>query len=59
MKLNSHEKASLASAIFAYKKFRPGFKKLRERMEKEGTPELYEKMRDSLFLANPRNHNRF
>ncbi|MBN2043094.1 MAG: DUF460 domain-containing protein [Candidatus Aenigmarchaeota archaeon] len=51
VRLNSHEKASLASAIFAYKKFRPGFKKLRERMEKGGTPERYEEMRDSLFLS--------
>lgn len=50
MKMNSHEKAALASVIFAYKKFRPNFKKLRDRLEKNGDIKNFEKMRKELFL---------
>lgn len=50
MKMNSHEKAALASAIFAYKKFRPNFKKLRDRLEKERKTEKFERKRKELFL---------
>jgi predicted RNase H-like nuclease (RuvC/YqgF family) len=49
-KMNSHEKAALASAIFAYKKFRPNFKKLRDRLEKNGNSNDFEKSRNELFL---------
>ena len=49
-RLNDHEKSALASAIFAYKRFRPGFKKLEDRLAKEkGTAKLG-KMRQELFL---------
>ena len=50
LKMNSHEKSSLASAIFAYKKFRPNFKKLRDRLEKSGNVKDFEKSRKELFL---------
>ncbi|MEE9323329.1 MAG: DUF460 domain-containing protein [Candidatus Aenigmarchaeota archaeon] len=50
MKMNSHEKSALASAIFAYKKFRPNFKKLRDRLEKENQIKNFEKSRKELFL---------
>lgn len=50
MKMNSHEKSALASAIFAYKKFRPNFKKLRDRLEKSGNVKDFEKSRRELFL---------
>jgi predicted RNase H-like nuclease (RuvC/YqgF family) len=50
MKMNSHEKSALASAIFAYKKFRPNFKKLRDRLEKNGNVKDFEKSRKELFL---------
>jgi predicted RNase H-like nuclease (RuvC/YqgF family) len=50
MKMNDHEKAALASAIFAYKKFRPSFKKLRDRLEKNGNANDFEKSRNELFL---------
>lgn len=50
MKMNSHEKSALASAIFAYKKFRPNFKKLRDRLEKNGDMKNFEKSRKDLFL---------
>lgn len=49
-RMNDHEKAALASAIFAYKKFRPGFKKLEDRLAKERRKEKLEKMRNQLFL---------
>jgi hypothetical protein len=48
-RLNDHERAALASAIFAYRRFRPGFKKLEDRVEKENEANL-EKMRSQLFL---------
>ena len=50
IKMNSHEKSALASAIFAYKNFRPNFKKLRDRLEKENQTEKFEKRREELFL---------
>lgn len=49
-KMNDHEKSALASAIFAYKKFRPSFKKLRDRLEKNGNAKEFEKSRRELFL---------
>ena len=49
-KMNDHERAALASAIFAYKKFRPNFKKLRDRLEKNGNTKNFEKSRKELFL---------
>lgn len=49
-KMNDHEKSALASAIFAYKKFRPNFKKLRDRLEKDKRPHEFEEMRNRLFL---------
>jgi len=49
-KMNNHEKAALASAIFAYRKFRPNFKKLRDRAEKESRMHELEDMRKDLFL---------
>jgi len=48
-RMNGHEKSALASAIFAYKKFRPGFKKLEDRVRKESEANL-EKSRNELFL---------
>ncbi len=51
MSLNSHEKASLASAIFAYRRFRPGFKKLFERLEKEGEEERYEELKKKHIIS--------
>jgi len=50
LKMNSHEKSALASAIFAYKKFRPNFKKLMDRLEKNGDIKDFEKSRKELFL---------
>lgn len=52
LKLDSHEKAALASAIFAYKKHVPRMKKLREKLEKEGMPDKYRKFRDDYLLGN-------
>ncbi len=49
-KMNDHEKSALASAIFAYKKFRPNFKKLKDRLEKNGDVKSFEKSRKELFL---------
>jgi predicted RNase H-like nuclease (RuvC/YqgF family) len=49
-KMNSHEKAALASAIFAYKKFRPSFKKLRDRLEKGKEIGKLTEKRKELFL---------
>ncbi len=49
-KMNDHEKSALASAIFAYKKFRPNFKKLRDRLEKNGSVKEFDKSRRELFL---------
>jgi predicted RNase H-like nuclease (RuvC/YqgF family) len=49
-RLNNHEKSALASAIFAYKKFKPGFKKLEDRMKRESGTEKFEKLRNELFL---------
>lgn len=49
-KMNSHEKAALASAIFAYKKFRPNFKKLEDKLQKENKMDKFEKRRQALFL---------
>jgi predicted RNase H-like nuclease (RuvC/YqgF family) len=49
-KMNDHEKSALASAIFAYKKFRPSFKKLRDRLEKEKRRYEFDKLRKDLFL---------
>ncbi|MEM5871909.1 MAG: DUF460 domain-containing protein [Candidatus Aenigmatarchaeota archaeon] len=46
-KLNDHEKSALASAIFAYKKFRPSFKKLEDRHN--GNKEI-DILRKKLFL---------
>lgn len=50
MKMNDHEKAALASAIFAYKKFRPSFKKLRDRLVKEKEMDKLTEKRKELFL---------
>jgi len=50
IKMNGHEKAALASAIFAYKKFRPNFKRLRDRLEKKGGIKDFEEERNRLFL---------
>jgi len=50
IKMNDHEKSALASAIFAYKKFRPNFKRLRDRLLKEGRMGEFERLRDRLFL---------
>ncbi len=52
-RMNDHEKAALASAIFAYRKFRPGFKKLEDRLKKENEANL-EKRRRELFLRMTR-----
>jgi|GEM_PF-1430048 len=49
-KMNDHEKSALASAIFAYKKFRPSFKKLRDRLEKDKEQHKFEDSRKELFL---------
>ena len=49
-KMNDHEKSALASAIFAYKKFRPNFKKLKDRLVKNKRQEDFENLRNELFL---------
>jgi predicted RNase H-like nuclease (RuvC/YqgF family) len=49
-RLNDHEKSALASAIFAYRRFRPGFKKLEDRLKKEGKTTKLEKLRQELFI---------
>jgi hypothetical protein len=49
-RLNDHEKSALASAIFAYKKFRPGFKKLEDRLAKKREMHELEKMKKDLFM---------
>ena len=56
IRMNSHEKAALASAIFAYKKFRPNFKKLKDKMEKKNGNKAgrFEKERKELFLKMAR-----
>ncbi len=51
LKLNSHRKAALASAIFAYKKYTPRLKKLREKLEKEGKAKDYENVREKFLLG--------
>ena len=53
-KMNNHEKAALASAIFAYRRFRPSFKKLEDRLGKEGKTANMERMRQELFLRMTR-----
>ena len=50
IKMNDHEKAALASAIFAYKRFVPSFKKLQDKLQKNGKIYAYEKERRALFL---------
>jgi predicted RNase H-like nuclease (RuvC/YqgF family) len=52
-RMNDHEKAALASAIFAYRRFRPGFKKLEDRLKKENEANL-ERKRGELFLRMTR-----
>jgi len=52
-RLNDHEKAALASAIFAYRRFRPGFKKLEDRLKKENEAN-FERKRGELFLRMTR-----
>lgn len=52
-RMNDHEKAALASAIFAYRRFRPGFKKLEDRLKKENEANLESKRRE-LFLRMTR-----
>jgi hypothetical protein len=53
-RLNDHEKSALASAIFAYRRFRPGFKKLEDRLAKEKNAEKLEIHRQELFLRMTR-----
>ncbi|MFH1236802.1 MAG: DUF460 domain-containing protein, partial [Candidatus Aenigmatarchaeota archaeon] len=53
-RMNDHEKAALASAIFAYRRFRPGFKKLEDRLAKEQNAERLETHRQELFLRMTR-----
>ena len=53
-RLNDHEKAALASAIFAYRRFRPGFKKLEDRLEKEREIKNLDPLRQELFLRMTR-----
>jgi predicted RNase H-like nuclease (RuvC/YqgF family) len=53
-KLNSHEKSALASAIFAYKRFVPRFKKLKDRLMKENREEDFENLREKLVLGELR-----
>lgn len=50
IKMNRHEKAAFASAIFAYRKFVPTLKKLGDRLEKENRMDEFEKERKKLFL---------
>ncbi|NIO21839.1 MAG: DUF460 domain-containing protein [Candidatus Aenigmarchaeota archaeon] len=50
IKMNDHEKAALASAIFAYKRFRPNFKKLHDRLEKDKEMDKLTEKRKELFL---------
>ncbi|MBN2102024.1 MAG: DUF460 domain-containing protein [Candidatus Aenigmarchaeota archaeon] len=54
LKLDSHQKAALASAIFAYRNYTPRLKKLRERLEKERLPERYEEIREDFLLGRYR-----
>jgi predicted RNase H-like nuclease (RuvC/YqgF family) len=49
-RMNDHEKSALASAIFAYRKFRPGFKKLEDRLKKERKTRDTDRLRNELFL---------
>ncbi|NIO22516.1 MAG: DUF460 domain-containing protein [Candidatus Aenigmarchaeota archaeon] len=58
IKMNDHEKSALASAIFAYKKFRPSFKKLQDRLEKDKKPHEFERLRNELFLKMVKDINR-
>lgn len=52
VKLTTHEKAALASAIFAYKKLRPTINKLRDHMKKKGESHKFREERDRLILKN-------
>lgn len=49
-KMNDHEKSALASAIFAYRKFRPSLKKLKDRAKKENKMKEFGKLRKRLFI---------
>lgn len=58
LKLDSHEKSALASAIFAYRRFVPNFNKLRDKLKKENKLESYSSKRRLLFLRIVRDLNR-
>lgn len=52
LSLDSHQRAALASAIFAFRRLRPGLKKMRDRLEKRGGIGRYEYLRDMYVLKN-------
>lgn len=49
IRINSHERSALASAIFAYKKFKPRLKKLKDKLDKTKQMDKYEMVRDKIF----------
>ena len=51
-KLDSHQKAALSSAIFALRKYNRRFKKLKDRMEKEGSVKDFRAARSSLLAED-------
>lgn len=57
--MDSHQRAALASAIFAFRKLRPGLKKMRDRLIKRGDIGRYDELRDMYVLKNftYNNHN--
>ncbi len=52
--LDSHAKAALAAAIFGYRKCTPKLKKLREKLEKNGKAQSFEKVREKYLLGQYR-----
>jgi predicted RNase H-like nuclease (RuvC/YqgF family) len=49
IRINSHERSALASAIFAYKRFKPRLKKLKDKLDKTKQMDKYEMVRDKIF----------